>query len=95
MAEALGHALILGALDLNVEGDREVGRHLLVDALIGLENRVEVRAARGVEEVVDLVLEHVLGEHGEDGHVGCSCVMLSTETNPIQFSRISQPSESR
>jgi hypothetical protein len=54
-----------------------------------------VRAARGVEEVVDLVLEHVLGEHGEDGHVGCSCVMLSTETNPIQFSRISQPSESR
>jgi len=68
-AEARHNALVVRALDLDVEGNGEVGRHLLVDALVGLEDRVEVRTTHAVEEGIDLVLEHVLREGGEGrGH---------------------------
>ena len=84
-AEARRNALVVGALDLDVEGDGEVLGHLLVDALVGLEDRVEVRARDGVEEAVDLVLEHVLGEAREEGGHGCLGGIILGGGRGIQF----------
>ena len=46
-------------------------RKLHVDALIGFNDGIELGARNGVEEAVDLVLEHVLGEHREHCHREC------------------------
>jgi hypothetical protein len=43
---------------------------LLVDALIVLEHLVKVKNIRVSKKVRDLVLQHVLWERGEDGHLG-------------------------
>ena len=70
IAEAHHHALVLRALDRDIVGDGVVLGKLLVDALVDLENGIEVGARNGVEKAVDLVLEHVLREGGKRrGHL--------------------------
>jgi hypothetical protein len=70
VVEAHHHALIFGALNLDVVLDSEVLGKLLVDVLVGLEDRVEVGTRDGVEKAGDLPLQHVLGKEREGrGHL--------------------------
>jgi len=63
---ALDNVIVLLLEDVERVLERKVGGQLLPDALVLLDDLVEGDNVAVVEEAGDLVLQHVLGELGED-----------------------------